>query len=84
MRNENEGTIFKQVKIGPMTVDCMFIEYATNSKVCWFMVNKSEPPDSYVKGLNNLGKNQKRMNLVRRFRGVVKVKDKLLPPGFIL
>ena len=43
MRNGNEGTIPKRVKIGPKTLDCMFIGYATNSKACRFMVHKSEP-----------------------------------------
>ena len=78
MRNENEGTIFKQVKIGPMTVDCMFIGYSTNSKACWFMVHKSEQSDSQIKGLNNLGKNQRRMYLVKRFRGVVNVNGQII------
>ena len=32
MRNENEGTIPKLIKIGPKTVDRMFIGYATKSK----------------------------------------------------
>ena len=35
----------KRVKIGPKTVDCVFIGYATNSKACRFLVHKSEHPD---------------------------------------
>ena len=35
----------KRVKIGPKTVDCVFIGYATNSKACHFLVHKSEHPD---------------------------------------
>ena len=35
----------KRVKIGPKTVDCVFIRYATNSKACRFFVHKSEHPD---------------------------------------
>ena len=35
----------KRVKIGPRTVDCVFIGYATNSKACRFLVHKSEHPD---------------------------------------
>lgn len=34
MRNGIEGTISKHVKIGPNTVNCLFIGYATNSKTC--------------------------------------------------
>ncbi|RAN85569.1 hypothetical protein B5P41_34280, partial [Bacillus sp. SRB_28] len=37
----------KRVKIGPKTVDCVFIVYATNSKACRFLVHKSEHPDIY-------------------------------------
>ena len=35
----------KRVKLGPKTVDCVFIGYATNSKACRFLVHKSEHPD---------------------------------------
>ena len=35
----------KRVKIGPKTVDCVFIGYATNSKACRFLVLKSEHSD---------------------------------------
>ena len=35
----------KRVKIGPKTVDCVFIGYATNSKACRFLVHKSEHLD---------------------------------------
>jgi len=84
MRNENEGTIPKRVKIGPKTLDCMFIGYATNGKACRFMVHKSEPSDSQVKGLNDLGKNQRRMYLIKRFRGIVNVKEHLLSSDMIL
>ena len=35
----------KRVKIGPKSVDWVFIEYATNSKACLFLVHKSEHPD---------------------------------------
>ncbi|PHU12207.1 hypothetical protein BC332_19137 [Capsicum chinense] len=35
----------KRVKIGPKTVDCMFIGYAESSKVCRFLIYKSEHPD---------------------------------------
>ena len=35
----------KRVKIGPKTVDCVFIGYATNSKACRFCVHKFEHPD---------------------------------------
>ena len=31
----------KRVKIGPKTVDCVFIGYATNRKACRFSVHKS-------------------------------------------
>ena len=37
--------ITKRVKVGPKTVDCVFIGYATNSKACRFLVHKSEHPD---------------------------------------
>ena len=32
-------------KIGPKTVDCVFIGDSTNSKACWFLIHKSEYPD---------------------------------------
>ena len=35
----------KRVKIGPKTVDCVFIGHATNSKACRFLVHKLEHPD---------------------------------------
>ena len=35
----------KRVKIGPKTVDYVFIGNATNSKACHFLVQKSEHPD---------------------------------------
>ena len=35
----------KRVKIGPKTVDCIFIGYATNSKACWFLIHISEHSD---------------------------------------
>ena len=35
----------KGVKIGPKTVDCVFIGYAKISKACWFLVHKSKHPD---------------------------------------
>ena len=35
----------KQVKIGPKTIDCIFIGYANNSKAYRFLVYKSEIPD---------------------------------------
>ncbi|KAK4370603.1 hypothetical protein RND71_010078 [Anisodus tanguticus] len=35
----------KQVKIGPKTVDCIFIGYANNSSAYHFLVYKSEIPD---------------------------------------
>ena len=84
MRNENEGTIPKRVKIGPKTLDCMFIGYATNSKACRFMVHKSELSDSQVKSLNDLGKNQRRMYLIKRFRGVVNVNGQITSYEFDL
>ena len=37
--------ITKRVKVGPKTVDCVFIGYATNSKACQFLVHKSEHPN---------------------------------------
>ena len=35
----------KQVKIGPKTIDCIFIGYANHSKAYRFLVYKSEIPD---------------------------------------
>ncbi|PHU21498.1 hypothetical protein BC332_06605 [Capsicum chinense] len=35
----------KRVKIGPKTMDCIFIGYAKSSKVCRFLVHKSKHPD---------------------------------------
>ena len=40
----------KREKIGPKTVDCVFIGYATNSKACRFLVHKSEHPDIHDNG----------------------------------
>ena len=37
----------KKVKIGPKTVDCIFIGYAQNSSAYRFLVYKSEIPDIY-------------------------------------
>ena len=33
------------MKIGPKTMDCVFIRYATNSKACQFLVHKSKHLD---------------------------------------
>ena len=60
-----------------VSVDCMFIGYATNSKACQFVVHKSEPSDSQLKDLNDLGKNQRRMYLIKRFGGVVNVNGQI-------
>ena len=38
----------KQVKIGPRTVDCIFIGYANNSSAYRFIVHKSDIPDMNV------------------------------------
>ena len=46
MRNKNNETIPKQVKIGPKHVDGMFIEYATNSKLCQFIIQMTRLSDS--------------------------------------
>ena len=35
----------KQVKIGPKTIDCIFIGYANNSSAYRFLVHKSGIPD---------------------------------------
>ena len=35
----------KRVKIGPKTVDCVFIGYAKSSKAYWFLVHKFEHLD---------------------------------------
>ncbi|CAL5410917.1 unnamed protein product [Camellia sinensis] len=35
----------KQVRIGPKSVDCIFIGYAHNSSAYRFLVHKSEIPD---------------------------------------
>ena len=35
----------KNVKIGPKTVDYVFIGYANNSSAYWFLVYKSNIPD---------------------------------------
>ena len=37
--------ILKRVKIGPKTVDCVFIGYVKISKACCFLVHKSEHSD---------------------------------------
>ena len=38
----------KRVKIGPKTIDCVFIGYAANSKACRFLVHKSDNPEIHV------------------------------------
>ena len=38
----------KKVKVGPKTVDCVFIGYAQNSNAYRFLVHKSEIPDIHV------------------------------------
>ena len=38
----------KKVKIGPKTIDCIFIGYANNSSAYRFLVYKSEIPDVHV------------------------------------
>ena len=38
----------KKVKIGPKTVDCIFIGYAQNSSAYRFLVYKSEIPDIHM------------------------------------
>ena len=38
----------KRVKIGPKTVDYVFIGYAVNSKACRFLVQKSDNPEIHV------------------------------------
>ena len=38
----------KRVKIGPKTIDCVFIGYAVNSKACRFLVHKSDNPEIHV------------------------------------
>ena len=38
----------KRVKIGPKTIDYVFIGYAVNSKACRFLVHKSDNPEIQV------------------------------------
>ena len=38
----------KKVKVGPKTVECVFIGYAQNSHAYRFLVHKSEIPDIHV------------------------------------
>ena len=38
----------KRIKIGPKTIDCVFIGYAVNSKACRFLVHKSDNPEIHV------------------------------------
>ena len=38
----------KRVKIGPKTIDCVFIGYAHNSSAFRFLVHKSDIPDIHV------------------------------------
>ena len=38
----------KKVKVGPNTIDCVFIGYAQNSNAYRFLVHKSEIPDIHV------------------------------------
>ena len=43
-----EVPILKKTKIGPKTVDCVFIGYAQNSSAYRFLTYKSEIPDINV------------------------------------
>jgi hypothetical protein len=38
----------KKIKIGPKTVDCVFIGYAHNSSAYRFLIHKSDIPDMHV------------------------------------
>ena len=38
----------KKIKIGPKTVDCVFISYAYNSNAYLFLIHKSDIPDMHV------------------------------------
>ena len=38
----------KRVKIGFEIVDCVFIGYVVNSKVCQFLIHKSDIPELHV------------------------------------
>ena len=38
----------KRIKIGPKTIDCVFIGYANNSSAYRFLVHKSDIPDVNV------------------------------------
>ena len=40
--------ILKKVKIGPKTVNCVFIGYAYNSSAYRFFIHKSDIPDMHV------------------------------------
>ena len=44
----------KKMKIGPKTVDCIFIGYAHNSIAYRFLVHESENPDIYKKHYNGI------------------------------
>ena len=43
-----EVPLSKRVKIGPKTIDCVFIGYAVNSKACRFFVHNSDNPEIHV------------------------------------
>ena len=38
----------RRVKIGPKTIDCVFIGYVVNTKACRFLVHKSDNPEIHV------------------------------------
>ena len=38
----------KRVKIGPKTIDCVFIGYVVNCKACRFLVHKSDYPEIHI------------------------------------
>ena len=38
----------KKIKIGPKTIDCIFIDYAINSSAYRFLVHKYDIPDIHV------------------------------------
>ena len=38
----------KRIKIGPKTIDCIFIAYAINGSTYCFLVHKYDIPDIYV------------------------------------
>ena len=41
----------KMIKIGPKTVDCVFINYAHNSTACRFLIYKSDTLDLHVNSI---------------------------------